>query len=76
LVATAGRFEDVQRTATPTGELVEYVRVAEEATGPVTVHHAWVLDVDDDGRIADVRVWCGGRWDGALMAEMAASRAG
>lgn len=70
-----GRFEDLRRTATPTGELVEYTLEIEDPTGPVTVHHAWVLDIDGDGRIADARVWCGGRWDAALMAEMAASGA-
>jgi hypothetical protein len=68
--ATTGRFEELQRTSLPSGELVEFTLGWEEGGVPHAVHQAHVVAVRGDQVIADT-VWCGGRWPASLMAEMA-----
>ena len=72
--ADAGHFEEVRRTPIPGGELVEFTLCWEEQGVPHAAHQAHVLSVVD-GRIAADRVWCGGRWPAALLAEMDAAAA-
>ena len=69
--ATAGSFDELQRTPLPAGELVEFTLRWEEGGVPHAVHQAHVLEVTA-GRITSDRVWCGGRWPATLLAEMAA----
>jgi ketosteroid isomerase-like protein len=71
--ATAGAFEDLTRTATPTGEFIQFVLHWEENGMPFAVHQAHVVDVEG-GRIVRDTTWCGGRWSATLMAEMAAAQ--
>jgi hypothetical protein len=68
--ADPGRFEEITRTAIPSGELVEFVLTWEEDGEPHMVHQAHVIEVGD-GLITRDRAWCGGRWGAALQAEMA-----
>jgi hypothetical protein len=68
--ADTGAFEELKRTPLPTGELVEFTLRWEEGGVPHVVHQAHVLEVAD-GCITTDRVWCGGRWPAALLAEMA-----
>lgn len=71
--ADPGRFEELERTSIPGGELVTYLLTWEEGGMPMAAHHAHVLVLDEDGRIAADKVWCGGRWNAPLLAEMAAA---
>lgn len=74
-----GRFEELRRLPTPGGEVVEYLLAWEEDGVPHTAHpahHAHLLDLDAEGRIVSDHVFCGGRWDAALMAEMEADAGG
>jgi hypothetical protein len=71
-----GRFEELRRLPTPEGEVVEYLLAWEEGGVPHTAHHAHLLTLDGEGRIASDHVFCGGRWDAALMAEMEAAALG
>jgi hypothetical protein len=63
------RFETLERTPLPDGELVEYFLTAEDHGVPYAVHHLHRLRVRDD-RIVAHTVFCGGRWSAALLAEM------
>ena len=68
--ADPGRFEEIQRTALPDGELLEFVLTWEEDGEPHMAHQAHHIRVRD-GLITHDRAWCGGRWGAALQAEMA-----
>jgi hypothetical protein len=68
--ADPGRFEEIQRTVLPDGELVEFVLTWEEGGEPHMCHQAHHIEVRD-GMITRDRAWCGGRWGAALQAEMA-----
>ena len=68
--ADAGTFEELKRTALPTGELVEFTLRWEDGGVPHAVHQAHVIEVTD-GWITKDQVWCGGRWSATLLAEMA-----
>ena len=66
------RFEELERDATPSGEVVRYLVTSESNGVPYAVHHCHLLRVDaETGLIAEEHVFCGGRWDDALMARMA-----
>jgi hypothetical protein len=70
-------LDEVRRQDTPGGETVEYTAHWEEDGVAHAVRHIHVLNVDPDtGLISDERVWCGGRWDAALIAQMAAAQQG
>jgi hypothetical protein len=73
--ADVGRFEELRRLPTATGVVVEYLLTWEDAGVPHAAHHVHLLTLASDGRIADDHVFCGGRWDAALLAEMAAAGA-
>ena len=47
--------------------------VAEERGVPYAAHHCHIFVIDDAGLIVEDRVFCGGRWDAALLAEMEAA---
>lgn len=68
-----GRFEELRRLPTSDGVVVEYVLSWEAAGVPHAAHHVHLLTLSADGRIAEDRVFCGGRWDAALLAEMEAA---
>jgi hypothetical protein len=73
--ADPGRFEDLRRLPTADGVVVEYVLSWEEAGVPHAAHHVHLLRLAEGGRIAEDHVFCGGRWDAGLLAEMEAAGA-
>lgn len=68
-----GRFEELARRPFAGGEVVSYLLTWEEGGVPHAGHHCHVLTLGSDGRIVHDQVWCGGRWDAALLAEMGAA---
>jgi hypothetical protein len=68
--ADPGRFEMLTRVPIAGGELVHFVLTWEEQGEPHMCHQAHLVEVEGDRIVRDT-VWCGGRWDSALMAEMA-----
>ena len=68
--ADAGRFEQLERLAIASGEVVTYVLTWEQQGVPHAAHHSHRLIVDQDGRISADRVFCGGRWPADLLASM------
>jgi hypothetical protein len=72
--ADPGRFESLTRVPIDGGELLRFVLTWEENGEPHMCHQAHVIEVAS-GRIVRDTVYCGGRWDSALMAEMAEAEA-
>lgn len=72
--ADPGEFESLRRLPVADGEVVEYTLTWTQDGVPHAAHHAHLLEVAD-GRIVADTVLCGGRWPGALLAEMAAADA-
>lgn len=69
--AYPGRFSELRRIPTADGEVVEYTLRWTEDGMPLAAHHVHVLAVDSArGQITTDRVWCGGRWDAHLLAQM------
>lgn len=71
--AHPAHFEELERRPFPGGEAVAYFLTWEEDGVPHAAHHCHLLTLAPDGRIARDQVWCGGRWDAALLAEMGAT---
>jgi hypothetical protein len=69
--AHEGRFEELERHDFRGGEVVTYTLAWQENGVPHAAHHAHVLLVGEDGRIERDTVFCGGRWDASLLAQMA-----
>lgn len=75
--AVPAAFEELERLRVAGGEVVTYLLTWEENRVPHAAHHCHVLRFDGHGCIAQDRFFCGGRWDAAQLAEMAAAeRAG
>jgi hypothetical protein len=74
--ADAGRFEELRSLPTPGGIVVEYLLTWEDAGVPHAAHHAHLLTLAEDGRIAEDHVFCGGRWSASRLAEMEAAAGG
>jgi hypothetical protein len=66
-------FEELERMPVADGEVITYLLAWEENGVPHAAHHCHVLRLDEDGCIAQDRFFCGGRWDAARLAEMAAA---
>jgi len=73
--AHPGRFEEIRELPTAEGVVIEYLLTWEDGGVPHAGHHVHLLVLAADGRIAEDRVFCGGRWDAALLAEMEAAQA-
>jgi hypothetical protein len=72
--ADPARFEELERHVYPGGAVVTYLAAWEEHGVPHAAHQCHVLRFDEAGRIAADRLFCGGRWDAALLAKMAAGQ--
>jgi hypothetical protein len=72
--AAPATFEELERRAVDGGEVVTYLLAWVEGGTPYAAHHCHVLSLDRDGRIAGDLFFCGGRWDAARLAEMAAAQ--
>jgi hypothetical protein len=71
--ADAGHFESLERTAIPAGEAVRFLLTWVEAGVPHAAHQAHFFELDATGRIVRDEMYCGGRWDAGLLAEMEAA---
>ncbi len=71
--AAPATFEELDRMPVASGEVITYLLTWEENGVPHAAHHCHVLRFDGAGRIAQDRFFCGGRWNAALLAEMAAA---
>jgi hypothetical protein len=71
--AAPAELEELERLPVADGEMLTYLLTWEENGVPHAAHHCHRLRFDDDGRISFDRVFCGGRWSAALLAEMAAA---
>lgn len=71
--ADPGRFEYLQRTSLPDGELVEFTLAWEENGVAHACHQAHILRLRD-ALISSDTAFCGGRWPAPLLAEMAAAQ--
>jgi hypothetical protein len=69
--ADPATFEELERRDLPGGAVVTYLLTWEEGGVPHAAHHCHVFHFAEDGRIATDQFFCGGRWDAALLAEMA-----
>ena len=69
--ADPGTFEELERHDFAGGAVVTYLLAWEEGGVPHAAHHCHVIRFDEDGRIATDQFFCGGRWNAALLAEMA-----
>ncbi len=67
------RFEELERRPVGDGEVVTYVLTWTEDGVPHAGHHCHLLRLDEAGRIASDRFFCGGRWNAGRLAEMAAA---
>jgi len=68
--ADEGRFDELERRPIPDGEVVTYLLTWVENGVPHAAHHCHVLTLDADGLITRDELFCGGRWDAALLARM------
>lgn len=64
------RFEELDRLPVEDGEIVTYLLTWLAAGVPQAAHHCHRLTLDATGRICGDRVFCGGRWDATLLAQM------
>ena len=71
--AIPAAFEELERLPVAGGEVITYLLTWEENGVPQAAHHCHVLRFDEEGCIARDRFFCGGRWDAARLAEMAAA---
>ena len=69
--ADPGRFEGLDRWPVEGGEVVRYLLTWTQGGVPHAAHHVHLLATDVEGRIARDTVFCGGRWDATLLAQMA-----
>ena len=67
-------FEELVRRAIDHGEVVTYLLTWEVSGVPQAAHHCHILELDASGRIVRDLFFCGGRWDAARLAEMAAAQ--
>jgi hypothetical protein len=67
--ADPGQLFDLSRTELPAGEVVRFSLAWTENGNPMSVHQVHIFTVHG-GQITQQDVWCGGRWDAALMAQI------
>ncbi len=73
--AEPGEFEELDRHRVTEGEVVRYLIAGEQDGVPFRAHHCHIITIaGDTGLIAGHRVWCGGRWYPARLAEMEEAR--
>ena len=73
--AEPGRFQSLQRTPIPDGELVEFTLTWIEDGIEHTCHQAHILGCAND-RVSTDLAFCGGRWPAPLVAEMTQAQPG
>jgi len=73
--AQPASFEELERLPVAGGEVVTYLLTWLKEGVPHAAHHCHILRFDDEGRIVFDRFFCGGQWDAARLAQMAAAAA-
>jgi hypothetical protein len=68
--ADPATLSEVRRQPVDGGEVLQFTLAWTEDGTPMAAHQVHVLDLDDQGRIAHLQVWCGGRWEAGLLAEI------
>jgi len=68
--ADPGRFEELDRIAVPGGEIVRFSLTWTEHGVPFAAHQSHLIQFGETGAIERQWVFCGGRWDAALLARM------
>jgi len=67
-----GELQELERVATPDGEVVSYLQVAVDGGTTFAAHHCHLLALDPgSGLVRRHLVWCGGRWSTDRLQEMA-----
>jgi hypothetical protein len=69
--AAPGTLTDVLRSPLPSGEVVRYTLAWTEDGAPWVSHQVHLVAISE-GQITRHEVWCGGRWEAALQAEIEA----
>ncbi len=72
--ADPGRFQAIQRTPLPDGELVEFTLVWTEGGIEHTCHQAHIIRTRGNSVSTDT-MFCGGRWPADLLSQMEATKA-
>lgn len=70
--ADPGEYEELIRRPVDGGEVVTYLFSFAKNGVPHAARHCHVFEFAEDGRIRRDTVFCGGQWDAALLARMAA----
>ena len=68
--ADPGHFEQIVRTPVPGGEYVRFLLSWVEHGVPHVASQAHFFEFDDAGRIRADQMFCGGRWDAGLLAQI------
>lgn len=68
--ADRAEMEELERTPHDAGEVVRYLLTWRQDGIPRAAHHVHLLTLDSAGRINKDVVFCGGRWDAALLAQI------
>ena len=71
--ADPGTYDELDRTPIPGGEVVRFALSWTEGGVPHACHQIHVLTVEG-GRIVADTMFCGGRWDAGLLAQMEDAR--
>jgi hypothetical protein len=71
--ADEGATEELDRFPIADGEIVRYLLTWRQQGVPHAAHHTHIITQGADGRITKDVVFCGGRWDASLLAQMAES---
>jgi hypothetical protein len=69
--ADPATFDELDRHPVDGGEIVRYFLTWTQNGVPHGAHHVHLLTTDASGRISSDTVFCGGRWDATLLAQMA-----
>jgi hypothetical protein len=67
--AHEGRLQEALRSPLDGGEVVRFLLAWTEDDTPIVAHQVHLFDISA-GRITRHTLWCGGRWDAALRAEI------
>jgi hypothetical protein len=68
--ADPAEMEELERMPNGTGEVVRYLLTWRQDGVPHAAHHVHLLTLDSSGRIDKDVVFCGGRWDATLLAQI------
>jgi hypothetical protein len=68
--ADPGTFSELRRQPIKEGEVVQFTLAWTEHGTPMAARQIHDIALSEDGRIAVLQVWCGGRWQAGLQAEI------